>query len=140
MANYMPTTVNPCPPTYSNFVDGMDIGELIHRNAYDVAVQEEPRALEATFMRTDGCATEVRVSRRTNIPRSSSMYCSTIEAPAPLPHITPDCPNPQVADSIEPTAIPTVPAAAVWSLAARSHSTVDSRDGHTPGNAPRAYT
>jgi hypothetical protein len=42
MANYTLTAVNPCPPTFSNFVDGTDIGDLIHRNAYNIAVQEEP--------------------------------------------------------------------------------------------------
>ncbi|KAJ7326338.1 hypothetical protein DFH08DRAFT_816675 [Mycena albidolilacea] len=99
-ANYTPTAVNPCPPTYSNFVDSTDIGDLIHRNAYNVAVQEEPRALEATFMQTDGCATKVCSSRRANALQSSSMYSSTIEAPAPLPHIMPDRPNPQAVGNI----------------------------------------
>jgi hypothetical protein len=67
MANYTPTAINPCPPTYSNFVDGTDIGDLIHRNAYEVAVQEDPQISEATFMRTDGRATEVHPSRRANV-------------------------------------------------------------------------
>ncbi|KAJ7355477.1 hypothetical protein DFH08DRAFT_954953 [Mycena albidolilacea] len=42
MANYTPSAIQPCPPTYSNFVDGTDIGDLIHRNAYNIAVQTEP--------------------------------------------------------------------------------------------------
>ncbi|KAJ7302832.1 hypothetical protein DFH08DRAFT_826296 [Mycena albidolilacea] len=43
MANYTPTAVNPCLPTFSNFVDGTDIGDLIHRNTYDVAPVPLPR-------------------------------------------------------------------------------------------------
>ncbi|KAJ7351560.1 hypothetical protein DFH08DRAFT_806279 [Mycena albidolilacea] len=83
MANYTPTAVKPHPPTYSNFVDG----------------SLEP--LKPHSCGLDGRAAEVRTSRRANVPRSSSMYCSTIEAPAPLPRIAPNRPIPQSAGSTE---------------------------------------